>query len=151
MPFVFLGAFLALPLAPLAVAAQGRVIPAGLGAAQLDLPGATMVDVGTFGGGLGVLEQRRPEIAPLASRFRMQRRTGIVLGLLALAGGAVVFERFSDATADPMELGDPEANILLGSLGAMTLSIVQLEASGRTLHAIAAGFRGDGSFYLGSP
>jgi hypothetical protein len=150
---VILVPVLLLTLAPVAALAQqaGRVIPARFGAAHLDLPGVTMVPVGTFGGGLEVLEHRRPEIAPLASRFRMQRRTGLVFGLLALAGGAVVFDRFSDPTAGPLELGDPEANILLGSLGAMAVSAVQLDASGRTLRAIAAGFREDGSFRLGIP
>jgi hypothetical protein len=141
---VILVPVLLLTLAPVAALAQqaGRVIPARFGAAHLDLPGVTMVPVGTFGGGLEVLEHRRPEIAPLASRFRMQRRTGLVFGLLALAGGAVVFDRFSDPTAGPLELG---------ALGAMAVSAVQLDASGRTLRAIAAGFREDGSFRLGIP
>ena len=132
--------------ASMAQEANGQVIQGTLGRAQLDLPGITRIEVGTFGGGLSVLERRRPDVTPLAARFRMQRRSGILMGLAAIAGSAIVIERFADTGRSPLELGDPEANIAIGALGAMAFSVIQLEASGRTLRRLAAGFRGDGSY-----
>ena len=139
----------ALTLVPSIVAAQDapdRVTATSLGRAQLDLPGVTTFRVGTFGGGLDELERRRPEIGPLATRFRTQRRTGIVLGIAAVATGLLAFERFAGDSRTRLELGDPAANLLLGSMGTLTFAAIQLEASERTLHRIADGFRDDGSY-----
>ncbi len=141
-PLPFIAALLALALwaTPGTAQERSRIHAGSLGSAQLDLPGVTMVQVGPLGGGLGHLEARRPDLAPLAERFRVQRRTGIALGLVALAGGVIAFNRFADMDQPTMELGEPESNIMIAALGAMTLSIVQLEASGRTLRAIADRF-----------
>ena len=130
-------------LAPGALTAQvvpERIRHGFLGRAELELPGINTVRVGILGGGLEQLEQREPEVAPLAARFRMQRRSAIVLGIAALVGGAVAFERFADNGRDPLELGDPGSNLLMGSLGVATLSLFQLRSADRTLHRIAGRF-----------
>lgn len=92
--------------------------------------------IGWLGGGLSELTAGNPAAERLASQFRMQRRTGLVLSALAVAGAAVVFQRVNDAGKDPMELGDPESYVLMGAMGALLGGMIQINASRRTLDGL---------------
>jgi hypothetical protein len=103
---------------------------------------SSVARVGWLGGGLGEVTAGNVEAQGLASRFRMQRRTGLLLSVLAVAGSAVVFQRFADTRQDPLELGDPESFVLMGAMGALVGGMVQLNASRGTLDRLADSLAG---------
>lgn len=96
----------------------------------MSLPGSPAFQVGTFGGGLSGLEQKRPDLNPLATRFRMQRRSGLALGVLALAAGTIGLVGSADGTA---EIGDRNSMIYFGGMGLMAGAAFQLQAAQRSL------------------
>lgn len=127
-----------IPSGAAAQAPVDRVQYRTIGTAEVSVPGVTPFDVGLFGGGLAEMERRNPEIAPLASRFRVQRRTGLLLSVVAVTGAAIGIGRMLDANRGVMEITDPQAGALIGGIAAFALSGVQLNAAAHTLNEIAA-------------
>lgn len=129
-----------LALVPSAALAQAmpEVEYSTFGRATLVVPGVTDVPVGIWGGGLESLAQRNAAVAPLASRFRMQRRSGLVFAALAAVGGGIALYRSGDVDRRQMAFGGPDANLLFFSLGSMAVAGFQLNAAQRTLADIAA-------------
>jgi hypothetical protein len=127
---------------PASLAAQessGLIHYSRFGGATLTAADVAPLQVGVFGGGLASIEARRPDLAPLASQFRVQRRSGLALGAAAAVAGTIVFARYTDMSRPAFELTDPEGLMMMGAMGAFTLSAVQLRAADRTLHRLAEG------------
>lgn len=125
------------PEAVVGQASPERVEYTRFGGATVVMPEGPGFHVGVFGGGLEGLERRRPDLAPVAARFRMQRRSGLALGALSLAAGAMAFTRYAGGSAP--EIGDRDAVIYYGAMGLMAGAVIQLGAAQRSLWALANG------------
>lgn len=136
------------------VAASAEVVPMSRPPSAVDMPALrvhrtrfgrldicdgerSIARVGWLGGGLSELTAGNPAAERLATRFRAQRRTGLILSTLAVVGAGVVFQRVTDVRQDPLALGDPESYVLMGAMGALIGGMVQIDASRRTMDGLA--------------